>query len=627
VLLKFETPGLTAFITSAEGGAQDIDLDFLWEVAPRDEFGYAELGAEYFGHAPSGVEAAALLMRLHGAPMYFYKKGKGRYKAAPEEALKAALASIERKKREAELQATYAESLSRFEMPEALKAGALHLLYKPDKQSIAYKALEAACSTTGLSAPLLMHKAGVLSGPYEHYYKRFLLEYFPKGTAFPAHPAPVLAPGELPLAKMAAFSIDDISTTEIDDAFTVEKLINGRYRIGIHIAAPSLGFAPESELDTLARDRMSTVYMPGDKITMLPDDVVDAFTLAEGRTVPCVSLYVDVEPADWAIANEESKIERIRISANLRHHQLDDAVTEENLASGAGDYPHKEDIAVLWQFAGALEIGRGRPSANANFQDYNFNIAWQDQAAGIGTVEISERKRGSPVDKIVSELAILANRTWGKLLADKGAAGIYRVKTGVGPQGKVRMTSVPAPHIGLGVSHYAWSSSPLRRYVDLVNQWQLTAVLSGGRPPFGARSEMLLASIAAFDAAYTAYADFQDSLERYWCLQWLIQHGLVGTESGGGQGAGQGNEPTAGPTLGATVVREGLVRFDHLPLVAPVAGLPALPRGARVELRVRAVDEWALTVDALFAGVIAAPAVAEEENTLPEDADLIENSD
>ena len=46
VLLKFETPGLTAFISSAEGGAQDIDLDFLWEVAPREEFGYSELGAE-----------------------------------------------------------------------------------------------------------------------------------------------------------------------------------------------------------------------------------------------------------------------------------------------------------------------------------------------------------------------------------------------------------------------------------------------------------------------------------------------------------------------------------------------------------------------------------------------------
>jgi exoribonuclease-2 len=326
--------------------------------------------------------------------------------------------------------------------------------------------------------------------------------------------------------------------------------------------------------------------------------------------VPCISLYVDVEPADFAIANEESKIERIRIAANLRHNLLDEVVTEENLAANAGDYPFKDEIAVLWKFAGALEIGRGRPSANANFQDYNFHVDWKDRAAGTGHVVISERKRGSPVDKIVSELMILANRTWGKLLADKGAAGIYRVKTGVGPQGKVRMTSVPAPHIGLGVSHYAWSSSPLRRYVDLVNQWQLAAVLSGGKPPFGARSEMLLAAIAAFDAAYTGYADFQDSLERYWCLKWLEQEGRVGS----------------GQEMPATVLRDGIVRLNGLPLVVSVAALPALPRGAKVSLQVRAVDLWQLSADTAFAGVIeAAPPAALE--TVEEAADLSENSD
>ncbi len=566
VLLKFEAPGLAAFMDGAEAGAADIDVDFLWEVAPRgDEFGYAELGAEYYGHAPAAIEAAALLTRLHGAPMYFYKKGKGRYKAAPEESLKAALASVERKKREAELQAEYAAAFARFEVPEPLRAGILQVLYKPDKQSVAWKALEAAAVASGMAPPQLLARAGALAGPYDHYYSRFAIEHFPKGADFPAHPAPQV-PADLPLAARAAFSIDDISTTEIDDAFSVEKLVGGRLRIGIHIAAPGLGFAPESEIDALAHERMSTVYMPGDKITMLPDDVVEAFTLAEGRTVPCVSLYLDVETADFAdCPAKKSKIERIRVAANLRHNELDEVVTAENLAAGAGDYPYKEEIGVLWKFAGALETARGRPSANANFHDYNFHIDWQDKRAGEGKVGISERKRGAPLDSIVSELMILANRTWGKLLADKGAAGIYRVKTGVGPQGKVRMTSVPAPHIGLGVSHYAWSSSPLRRYVDLVNQWQLTALLAGARPPFAARSEMLLGSIAAFDAAYTAYAEFQDSLERYWCLKYLEQQGLLGADR---------------PLEGA-LLRDGIVRVDGLPLVTAVAGLPALPRGAR----------------------------------------------
>jgi exoribonuclease R len=79
----------------------------------------------------------------------------------------------------------------------------------------------------------------------------------------------------------------------------------------------------------------------------------------------------------------------------------------------------------------------------------------------------------------VAELMIAANSTWGKALAEAGIPALYRAQTG----GKVRMTTAAAPHEGLGVDCYAWSSSPLRRYVDLVNQWQLIAWLKGEAPP------------------------------------------------------------------------------------------------------------------------------------------------
>ena len=592
VMLRFERPPLSTFMAEAEKQAGDVDLDFLWEVAPDEEFGCADLASDYFGRPPSAVESAALLLRLHGAPMYFYKKGRGRYKAAPEDALKAALASVGRKQREALLQAQYADELTRFQVPEALRASVPQLLFKPDKQSIAYKALEAACAATGLAVPRLLHRAGALAGAYEFFHGRFMFEHFPRGPGFGAHPAP-LPIAELPLAQATAFSIDDSSTTEIDDAFSVAPGGGGRMRIGIHIAAPGLGMQPESELDAIACGRLSTVYMPGSKITMLPDVVVDAFTLAAGRVAPCVSLYLEVEPADMAIASCESRIERIAIGANLRHDELDALVTEESLAGDTASYPCASELATLWRLALHLEAGRGRPSNNQNFRDYNFAIRWPAEGASIASAEvsISERRRGAPLDKIVSELMIFANHTWGRLLADRGAAGIYRVKTGVGPAGKVRMTSVPAQHIGLGVSHYAWSSSPLRRYVDLVNQWQLLAVLSGAKPPFAAKSEMLLRAIAAFDTAYTAYAEFQATLERYWCLRWLEQQGLVGADG----------------ILAGVVLRDGSVRLDGIPLVAAVAGLPPLALGAKVAVRVRGVDLWQPGADLVFAGEIAPP--------------------
>ena len=651
VLLKFERPALTEFLPQAEAEAAGLDLDFLWEVAPKDEFGADGMAAEYYGRAPVPVEYAALVMRLHGAPIYFHKKGRGRYKAAPAEALKAALASIERKKREAELQAQYCAQLVRFEVPEALLPLVPQLLYAPDKQSIGFKALESACAQTVLTPQVLLHRAGALASAYDFYLGRFLHEHFPErigGRGFPKIDVqqalvPTVSgqvPGEnlgvsavaqtdaggqagaLPALGLPAsdngpaFSIDDSATTEIDDALSVKPVRPGVMRVGIHIAAPGLGFAPGTPVDDIARRRLSTVYMPGDKITMLPDAVVERFTLMAGRSMPAVSLYVDVNETDGAVIAMKSCVDTIEIAANLRHDLLDAEVTQANLESGGGDFPFKAELQFLWRFANAQEQVRGRPSTAAHMADYAFKVDWDHGRA----VTITERKRGAPLDKIVAELMILANSTWGKLLADKGAAGIYRVKTGVGIQGKVRMTSAPAPHIGLGVTHYAWSSSPLRRYVDLVNQWQLIAVLtpagaSAATPPFPARSEQLLGAIAAFDAAYTAYAEFQDTMERYWCLKWLEQEGRVRADD-------------SSAALPGVVMRDGVVRLVELPLRLTVAGLPALAQGARVAVQIRAVDEWRLSFDAAFAGVLEdAPVLPPGDMDDVDDADDADNAD
>src|SRR5207245_5602850 len=112
----------------------------------------------------------------------------------------------------------------------------------------------------------------------------------PRGTAFPKLEAPAIKEA-LPLSPAEAFSIDDSATTEIDDALSVQGLGSGTVVFGIHIAAPGLAIAPDSAVDKVARERLSTVYMPGWKITMLPDDVVQAYTLTEGRDCPAVRLY------------------------------------------------------------------------------------------------------------------------------------------------------------------------------------------------------------------------------------------------------------------------------------------------------------------------------------------------
>src|SRR5205085_3855066 len=134
------------------------------------------------------------------------------------------------------------------------------------------------------------------------------------GVAFAAHQPP--APGgDLPLAPQSAFSLDEIGTTEIDDAFSIGRGASGELRIGIHIAAPALGIAPGSPLDTIARSRLSTAYMPGRKFTMLPDDVVTRYSLDHGGEQPTVSVYFDVA-ADGTVGAPHSRIERVPVVAN-----------------------------------------------------------------------------------------------------------------------------------------------------------------------------------------------------------------------------------------------------------------------------------------------------------------------
>jgi exoribonuclease-2 len=101
VLLRFATPAPGDLLERAETDAEGIDVDFLWEVCGEAEFGFEELAAEYHGAKPDPVQAAAVLLRLHSAPIHFHRKGRGRFRKAPPEILQAALAGLEKKRQQA----------------------------------------------------------------------------------------------------------------------------------------------------------------------------------------------------------------------------------------------------------------------------------------------------------------------------------------------------------------------------------------------------------------------------------------------------------------------------------------------------------------------------------------------
>ncbi|OIQ73556.1 exoribonuclease 2 [mine drainage metagenome] len=225
---------------------------------------------------------------------------------------------------------------------------------------------------------------------------------------------------------------------------------------------------------------------------------------------------------------------------------------------------------------------RGKPE-NFNRPDYNYRLVGNDGAEPDGSeqVQISVRQRGAPLDLIVSEAMILANSTWGSWMAELGVPGIYRSQASMAPGVKVRMGTKALPHAGIGVKSYAWSSSPLRRYTDLVNQWQIIACARHGKTaalvaPFKAKDAELFSIISSFDAAYAAYNSFQNAMERFWIFKYIQQQGITEVQ--------------------ATLFKDNLARADDLPLVLPVAGAQGLPRGARVLVRLGHMDEVSLDV-------------------------------
>ena len=579
VLLRFEQPAPAELIAAGQKIAPEIDLDLAWEFAPEGDFGFVQFARDYFDAAAGLDKQAAALFRLFDAPHYFRRVGKGQFKKAPEEVVKAALLGIERKKQVAAQIEAWAGELVAGNCPAPIREQLYKVLFRPDKNAPEYKAVVEASRATH-TAPLdLLQRSGAIDSPYQFHWRRFLFDNFPKGIGFPPLDAPAIK-DELPLAAVRAFSIDDSATTEIDDALSVQGLGTGTVVVGIHIAAPALALQPGSAIDQLGRARLSTVYMPGFKITMLPDAVVQAYTLMEGRDCPAVSLYVTLDESTLVLRGSETRLERVPIAANLRHDQLDALVNVAWLAEPAatpqGGPGHADalasvlrpELSFLFRLARSLkaarEVVRGKPET-FNRPDYNFRLLGNDGAEPDGSeqVGISMRQRGAPLDLIVAEAMILANSHWGAWMAEMGVPAIYRSQASLAPGVKVRMGTKALPHAGIGVAWYAWSTSPLRRYTDLVNQWQIIACARHGRmaalaAPFKPKDAELFSIISAFDAAYSAYNGYQGAMERFWTLKYLQQQGIT--------------------ELVAGVFKENMVRADDLPLVLPVVGAREIGR-------------------------------------------------
>ena len=579
VVLRFESPSAREIFDLAEPLSKDIAPDFLWECFLNDgEFLFTDCARDYFGHEPSPVESVAVFLACNAAPIYFHRKGKGRFKKAPPEILEAALKSQAKKEAEKLQMEEWATAIKSGVLPPEILADKNAILFSKNRQSPQAKAFDLAIAELNESPERLMLRLGAYANAYELFWARFIFqELNGRRLDFPPITETLLTP-EWDVANVAAFSIDDESTTEIDDAFSVEFL-GDSVKIGIHISAPSAAFAVDSEIQKIAQERLSTLYLPGEKLTMLPDSVVQHCTLNAGKTVPAVSLYLNVSK-DFEILSFESKLEKIAVADNLRIQKLEPFFNAQSVADieNQPDFPYKKELYFLWQFAVFQNAKRGGKN-NQGLGDFIFEIEGDLKNPESCTIQIFARERGTPIDTLVAELMILANSLWGKTISDANAAGIFRAQT----TGRARFSTKALPHEGLGVDYYAWCTAPLRRLSDLINQRQLVAILNGAKPPFARQSAELFGLLRLFEATYNAYAEFERTMDRFWSLVFLKQ-----------------KQPE---NLKAVVFRENLVRLLDFPLFPKVFNLPnGLEIGTKLLLNIESLDFIELNLNARFVG-------------------------
>jgi exoribonuclease-2 len=376
------------------------------------EFGFEDLAAEYFGRTPSAVEAAAVLLKPVCRADLLPPQGQGPLpQGAAGHPASRRWPALEKKRQQAEpgrahegheLQVGHAAR----RVPGHAASLALQARPQPpgNQGAGSWPATE-----SGLSAPRLLRAAARSLSSHDYHLDRFLFEYFPQGTGFGDYVAPAAARRSACRAEVQCL----LHRRRGDDGDRRRLLGHRRcadggwtHRHPHRRAGPGHPARLRRWTRSLA-SRLSTVYMPGNKITMLPDAIVAAYTLGEGQARPALSLYVEVGQRLQHRQPVRSCIECVPVVANLRHHDIEPIFNDDTLMNGLPDAKWMPELKVLWEFATVLEAGRGKPSANQNMLEFNYYVDWaQETKDGPGVISIERRKRGSPLDKLVAELMI-----------------------------------------------------------------------------------------------------------------------------------------------------------------------------------------------------------------------------
>jgi exoribonuclease-2 len=337
------------------------------------------------------------------------------------------------------------------------------------------------------------------------------------------------------LTGVLTFSIDAASTRDIDDALSLERLDDGGYRVGVHIADPSARVPAGCDVDLAARGRGTSIYLPTGTFPMFPLSLShEEMSLVAGELRPAVSSLLTFDE-NLELVDTEICASMVEVDHRLTYDEVN------QMLAGDEDSPLADALGTLQEIADASE--KRRIEAGAVYIDLpELDLKVNYEPGGEPVIETRVLDSSSKARQLVSELMILNNKVVGEFCRAEELPTLYRSQSPPEqelytddimaiPEGLARefavvrkmkpgdVTTQPAAHFGLGLPVYVQSSSPIRRYSDLVAQRQVKAFLAEDELPYDDVGIMeVLGSVeSASRGAYLA----ERETTRYWTLYHL----------------------------------------------------------------------------------------------------------
>ncbi len=555
--------------------AAEIDLGLLWEIVQEQgrSFVAEELAELFFGRRAAPVDVSVMLEALFNDRLYFVRRHM-EFLARPREQVERLRTQHDKVRLRSEanrrMRSLLEGLLGGGAVPSAEEAATLTaelgaFLENPFTRNRDLEAMLAAAAPDLIPAEsafeILARLGAAPAGPRYVIIGGIRTKFSAAALADASAATP---PPRPPGDDSCAVTIDDDDTLEIDDALSCEALADGGLRVRVHIALVADFVPRDSALDREAAARATTVYLPEATVRMLPDTIAcDAASLVAGveRHVLTTELRLSAagELLDHAIYPA-----RVRIADRLTYDRCDSWIAAESGHPQAlmirRLYEAAEQLRERRRTAGAVIVSRREPKV---------------KVTADGTIEVSVIDATSPSRMLVAEFMVLSNHVIARYAATNRIPIIYRVQPGAGGDlttQRPHLSIFPDYHAGVGLDCYAQSSSPIRRYMDLVLQRQIVAALATGGANLPYQADELLAVIANAEASEGASKELERRAKRYWTLRYLERE-------------------TLGAPLEAIVMRDGAsAELAAYAVRGSLHGAPNVASQSRITVQIANVD-------------------------------------